>query len=88
MDNLQHVHNLRTEISRLEKLNKKLVKRINHLESDSLKSLCNVTSTNKRLFKIALRRKYSKFSSTTEFVKFCIKQYTGISFKEFCEMGE
>lgn len=75
------------DIKTLNRKNKKLQKRITHLESGSLKSLCNVTKENKRAFKIALRREYSNFESTSQFVKYCIKQYTGISFKDFCDKG-
>lgn len=64
-----------------------LQNKIDRYESGSMKSLCNVTSENKKLFKIALRRKYPKFSSTSQFVKYCVKQVTGMDFKSFCEMG-
>jgi hypothetical protein len=67
---------------------KELQKKVDSYESGSMKSLFNVTSENKKKFKIALRRYDGRFSSTSEFVKFCIKQQTKMSFKEFCEMGE
>jgi hypothetical protein len=66
---------------------KELQNKINRLESGSMKSLCNVTTENKKLFKIALRRYDNRFESTSQFVKWCIKQQTGMDFKEFCEIG-
>ena len=61
---------------------------IDRYESGSMKSLCNVTGKNKKRFKIAMRRKFSKFSSTTQLVKYALKQYTGLSFEEFCKLGD
>lgn len=83
------------KIKTLERKNEQLKKRINQLGSGSRKSLCNVTAENKKLFSVALRRYTPKsehgsalhFNTTSQFVKWCIKQVTGKSFKEFCEMG-
>lgn len=66
---------------------KELQKKIDRYESGSMKSLCNVTAENKRLFRVALRRYDSRFESTSQFVKWCIKMQTGMDFKSFCDMG-
>lgn len=66
---------------------RQLQSKIDNYESGSMKSLCNVTAENKKLFKIALRRFDNRFESTSQFVKYCIKQQTGMDFKSFCDMG-
>ena len=67
---------------------KQLQNKIDRLESGSMKSLCNVTAVNKKLFRIALRRYDNRFSSTSQFVKYCIKKTTGMDFKSFCDLGK
>ena len=63
-------------------------KTIEQYKNGGSQALFNVSKSNKKKFKIGLRREFPKFAGTSQFIRWCIREASGMSFNLICEKGE